>query len=287
MKTWLKGFALPTQDQEEAYLNTIRRTCYTTWYPFRVLAGRGLEELRFEAVTIFYGGNGSGKSTLLNLIADKLGLERESPGSRSEFFDRYVSMCRADKAGIPPGSRMITSDDVFNHMLDMRRLNLGINRRRQELFDDWVRDRSTPSRMTSMADYEELSRVVDSRRMTQSEFVRRRLGGNVPEHSNGESAFIYFNEKIQDNALYLLDEPENSLSPVRQLELARFLEDSARFYDCQLVLATHSLFLLAMRGARVYDLDDSPARVKDWTELENVRAYHRFFQEHSAAFGDG
>mgnify|MGYP006990124335 CR=1 FL=1 len=36
---------------------------------------------------------------------------------------------------------------------------------------------------------------------------------NVREHSNGESAFLYFTDKIKENGLYLLDEPENSLSP--------------------------------------------------------------------------
>ena len=37
------------------------------------------------------------------------------------------------------------------------------------------------------------------------------------EHSNGESAIKYFTEKIGEGGLYLLDEPENSLSPEKQL----------------------------------------------------------------------
>ena len=84
--------------------------------------------------------------------------------------------------------------------------------------------------------------------------------------------------------LYLLDEPENSLSPARQLELARFLHDSARFYNCQFVIATHSPFLLAMPGARIYDLDSEPIATKRWTELENVRATWEFFQSHKDEF---
>ena len=84
--------------------------------------------------------------------------------------------------------------------------------------------------------------------------------------------------------LYLLDEPENSLSPERQLELARFLHDSARFYNCQFVIATHSPFLLAMPGARIYDLDAEPVTTRKWTELENVRATWEFFQQHRNEF---
>ena len=107
---------------------------------------------------------------------------------------------------------------------------------------------------------------------------------NVREHSNGESAFIYFSEKIKENGLYLLDEPENSLSPERQQELLRFLQDSARFFGCQFIIATHSPFLLSMNGAKIYDMDEEPVDVKRWTELENVRAYYDFFKKHEHEF---
>ena len=84
--------------------------------------------------------------------------------------------------------------------------------------------------------------------------------------------------------LYLLDEPENSLSAKLQEELAKFIEDSARFYGCQFIISTHSPFLLALKGARIYDLDAVPARVRRWTELENVRVYRDFFEKHRDAF---
>ena len=82
----------------------------------------------------------------------------------------------------------------------------------------------------------------------------------------------------------MLDEPENSLSPVKQQELTKFIEDSARFFKCQLIIATHSPFLLAMKGAKIYDLDEDPVDIKRWTELENVRAYYRLFKAHERAF---
>ena len=70
----------------------------------------------------------------------------------------------------------------------------------------------------------------------------------------------------------------------RQLELAQFLHDSARFYNCQFIIATHSPFLLAMPGARVYDLDAEPVTTRKWTELENVKATWEFFQRHRNEF---
>ena len=124
-----------------------------------------------------------------------------------------------------------------------------------------------------------------ARSHTQSKYIRKNLVDNVREHSNGESAFLYFSEKIQENGLYLLDEPENSLSPQKQQELLKFLEDSARFFGCQFIMATHSPFLLSMRGAKIYDMDEETVDVKRWTELENVREYYRFFKKHEDEFG--
>lgn len=123
-----------------------------------------------------------------------------------------------------------------------------------------------------------------ARSHTQSKYIRKNLVDNVREHSNGESAFLYFSEKIQENGLYLLDEPENSLSPQKQQELLKFLEDSARFFGCQFIMATHSPFLLSMKGAKIYDMDEEPVDVKQWTELENVREYYRFFKKYEDEF---
>ncbi len=46
---------------------------------------------------------------------------------------------------------------------------------------------------------------------------------NVEMRSNGESAMRYFVDHITENAVYLLDEPENSLSVAMQQELCRFI----------------------------------------------------------------
>ena len=138
--------------------------------------------------------------------------------------------------------------------------------------------------MKSLDDYEQLKKVNAVRSKTQSKYIRENLMGNVREHSNGERAFIYFTEKIKDNGLYLLDEPENSLSVERQQELCKFIGDSARFFGCQFVIATHSPFLLSMPGAKIYDMDEEPVDVKRWTELKNVRAYYDFFKKYEREF---
>ena len=282
---YLSHFEFPHIEREYTFLMGLKRTCYDTVYPFKILSRHQLQMLDFEPITILYGGNGSGKSTALNVIAEKLGLTRDTLYNRSNFFEDYTKMCSYElEQRIPRHSRIITSDDVFDFMLNLRSLNEGIDRRREDLFDEYLEVKYSHFQMKSLDDYEQLKKVNSARSKTQSKFVRANLMDNVREHSNGESAFLYFSEKIKENGLYLLDEPENSLSPERQQELLKFLEDSARFFGCQFIIATHSPFLLSMRGAKIYDLDEDVVDVKRWTELKNVRAYYEFFKKHEREF---
>ena len=282
---YLSRFEFPSEDREWAFFMSVKRTCYDSFYPFHVLAPKGVKEMTFEPVTILYGGNGSGKTTALNVIGETLALRRDTRYNRSNFFEDYTTLCHAElRRPVPESSRVITSDDVFDYMLNIRAMNEGVDERREELFRQYLDDKYSDFKYRTMEDYERLKQVNLSRRKTQSQYVRTRLMDNLREQSNGESAYYYFTSKIEENGLYLLDEPENSLSPSRQQQLAQFLEESARFFSCQFVIATHSPFLLALRGAKIYDLDALPVRPRRWTDLEAVRAYYDFFQNHCEAF---
>ena len=268
---YLSSVTLPTRDEEAGYLLSyppaLEMSCYTrSAYPFNVFPDKGVRTLTLAPITVLYGGNGSGKSTLLNIIAEKLSITRQSPFNRSPAFAVYVEMVDARLAPrtreIPKESRIITSDDVFEYLLDVRALNEEADRRREALFREYYEEREnrTMEPLRSMEDYDEFHRRLEIRRTTKSKFVGRRVPKDMVGRSNGESAFVYFTRHIKENALYLLDEPENSLSASLQGELARFLSDSVRFFGCQLILSTHSPFLLSMAGARVYDLDARPVR---------------------------
>lgn len=282
---YLSDFYFPDRETEYTFLMNQRRTCYDSYYPFKVLSRGGLGAVSFEPITIFYGGNGSGKTTVLNVIGETLRLERDSLYNRSSFFEDYIKLCdyRIARA-VPEDSRVITSDDVFDFMLNIRNINEGIDLRREELLKDYMDSKYSDFKFKTLDDYEKLKKVNLSRRTTQSQYVRKNVMDNVREHSNGESAFRYFVEKIEKQGLYLLDEPENSLSPERQKELIGYIKDSARFFNSQFIIATHSPFLLSMRGARIYDMDESPVRAKKWTELKNVRMYYDFFKAHEKEF---
>lgn len=282
---YLETFQFPEKDEEFDFFMSVKRTCYDSYYPFGVLSEKQFRQIDFEPVTILYGGNGCGKSTALNVIADKLGAERDSVYNRSSFFEEYLARCSGRKSLEKPEEiRIITSDDVFDYMLDIRNFNEGIDRKREDIFQEYLDAKYSKFQLKSLDDYDKLKKVNLARSKTQSQFVRKNLHDNVRERSNGESAFYYFTDKIRDNGLYLLDEPENSLSVERQMELKEFLENSARFFGCQFIISTHSPFLLSMSGAKIYDLDETPVDVKRWTELENVRAYYRFFKKNGHLF---
>lgn len=282
---YLSYFEFPDIDQEWKFFMSVQRKCYDSFYPFQVLSKHALTGITFEPITILYGGNGSGKSTALNVMAEKLRLERDTLYNRSSFFGDYVDLCSYDvEEDIPRHSRIITSDDVFDYMLNLRSINEGIDAKREDLFQEYLESKYANYKMNSLADYENVKRMNLARRRTQSKYVRENLADNIREHSNGESAYQYFSEKITEDGLYLLDEPENSLSPARQQELVQFLEDSARFFGCQFIIATHSPFLLSMKGAKIYDLDANPVQERRWTELPNVRAYYDFFKKHENEF---
>ena len=289
---YIRSFQLPSVSEETNFLSRdgeTKRTCYTSRYPFGIFLSREVPRLQFEPITILCGGNGSGKTTILNLIGEKLGLHRGAVFNRSAFFGRYLDLCQAETApafdrAVKEASRVITSDDVFDYLLDLRSLNEGIDRRRKELLAEYAEARYASFQMRSLADVDRLRQVADAQRKTGSRYVRDRVMNDVPGQSNGESAFLFFTRQIGEGGLYLLDEPENSLSPRLQLELRQFLEDSARFYRCQFVIATHSPFLLSLRGAKIYDLDGDKVEVRPWTQLPHVRAYYEFFQEHQTEF---
>ena len=282
---YLSAFYFPGEEAESDFMFGLKTTYDQSVYPYGILPKAGLDEIIFRPVTILYGGNGSGKSTALNVIAEKLRLERNSAYNRSRFFQDYVDRCRAtQEEAIPKGSRIITSDDVFDMMLDIRSINEGIDRKRDELAEDYYKLKHEKFQLSSLEDLDHLHRINQARSKTMSRFIENGSGKSLRERSNGESALMHFQSKIEMDTLCLLDEPENSLSPENQLVLADFLADSVRYCGNQLVISTHSPFLLALPGAKIIDLDHHSRIAESWTQLKNPRVYFDFFKQHEHEF---
>ena len=293
---FLEKFILPTAQQEEnvihgAYNNPFIENAY----PFGVFAEKQLTELDFTNITIIYGGNGSGKSTLLNLISQTLHLKRDAPFNNSELFDLYVKQCKyrmsfndfGEVQNLPDGSSYICSDDVFEYMLSVRDNNEFVENKKHEVSQDWLEKRYGESiRFNSMEDYEDVKTQLLARRKSVSlkKYLNKAVENKIKLKSNGETALKFFKTKLKDDTLYCLDEPENSLSPKLQMELAQDIQNLAKYCGCQFIIATHSPFLLAINNAKIYDLDSNPVEIKKWWELENCRIYFEFFEQNKRYF---
>lgn len=282
---YLKRFDLLNENQEHGLFDRERRRIFNTYYPVGIFSQKEFQEITFDRITIFYGGNGSGKTTLLNIISEKLESIRKSKIDKGSFFELYVESCKYEMTYEEPMEiKTITSDDVFDYLLDIRSINANINRRKERLSREYL-DTKFNSSSNSFDNYEQIKDAYDSKTKSMSRYVRDRLGNNnIVEQSNGESALMFWEREIKEDSIYILDEPENSLSAENQIKLKKFIEDSARFYNCQFIISTHSPFLLNLLEAKIYDLDSIPVETKKWTELENIKIYHEFFKEHESEF---
>lgn len=305
MKTYLEKFILPTQEGEETSLsrdfNNYKLLEISTQYPYGIFGWKEFSQIDFAPITIFYGGNGSGKSTLLNVITEVLKIRRIAPRNDSEIFGEYCNLC-GFKTGwdedydiplnVPSGSALLTSDDVFEYMFASRMHNSELDEEYKKAYEYYIsvgRSRNSCSSVEEcfgIEDYEEQRKIVLALKRSHSarSFAEKVIGKKVRPNSNGETAIEFFNKKIEDGKLYLLDEPENSLSPKLQLDLIKILEESVRYCDCQLIIATHSPLILSIDGAKIYDLDITPVEVKKWYELENVKIYFEHFYKNRGLF---
>lgn len=280
----LSRFRFPGEDDEWGFYCGNETPLYSSYYPFGVLRKYNGLELNFAPLTIIYGGNGSGKTTILNVIAEKTGAQRTASYNRSVFYENYLELCEYKvESTLPEERRIITSDEIFDYMLDLRAMNEGINNKRDELVKKYIKAKFIGGNVNFLGEDDPISLNYSVRGLNKSEFVNKYLGNNIREHSNGETAIKYFYDNLQENGLYLLDEPENSLSPKRQLELAEVIYEHVNHLGCQMIISTHSPFMLAIKGAMIYDLDNN-VKVSKWTELAGVRAYYDFFMEHEWEF---
>ncbi len=258
-------------------------------YPERVLAPLQIDMLHLRDITILYGSNGSGKSTILNLIAWGLGCKGILP-HLSEIYDTksdslkspFLSVAEkikigweSDEMGKPLFSvvtpKIITSNDVFSYISKKEQKNQRMAKRLQsenEYVDGWHWENNEQNEL--------LKRKLKELRFASSvELEREKL------NSNGEESYIFYDNEIENDGIYLLDEPESSLSPILQKKLSSLIFNSSKYCSCQFIISTHSPFFLSLQGAKIINLDNCPATdFEMWYELENMKLYFELFNKH-------
>ena len=123
-----------------------------------------------------FDSNGFKEAVSYTHLAEKLKLHRDTRYNRTNFFEDYTDMCSCElEQPLTDDSRIITSDDVFDFILNLRNINDGIDRKREELFEDYLETKYSSFRMNSLEDYEQLKKVNMTRSKTQSRYVRKQL----------------------------------------------------------------------------------------------------------------
>ena len=79
-------------------------------------------------------------------------------------------------------------------------------------------------------------------------------GGNLLQKSHGEGFLAFFVNRLNRGGIYLLDEPEAALSPMRQLELLKILQEIESRQNAQVIMVTHSSILMGYPEADLYSL---------------------------------
>lgn len=249
-------------------------------YPHNVFRSKNEKCFVFDKITIFYGNNACGKSSLLNIIANKLNLavkEQVIVNNGRPYFQDFVDECTYGlgeneigevRQGIPRNSRYIKSEDIMYEIKKVQQDSI--------LREGYIYEHAKKG--YSKADLEKLKHSYKM----EEQIGRIKFGQE--KYSNGETSLQIFSDWLQADALYILDEPEVSLSPQNQVLLAEKINYGARFLNNQYIIATHSPFMLGTLAAKIYNLDLKDFDVCSWSELENVRYFYEFFKRHQGEF---
>lgn len=224
-------------------------------YPFSIPAIRNLHELEFHPkVTYFVGDNGTGKSTLLEAIAVVAGFNPEGGSTNMSFATRE------------------SHSDLHDHI----RLKRGIARRTDGYF---LRAESFFNVATQI---ELIDTDIDNIENNSGPPVQQSYGGrSLHEQSHGESFMTLLTQRFHGNGLYLLDEPEAALSPLRQMSVLSVMHDLIQRRS-QFVIVTHSPILMAYPDSTIYLFSDDATTPIEYTETEHYSVTRDFLNRREA-----
>ena len=244
-------------------------------FPFNLPLIRSLDTLEFSApVTFFVGENGSGKSTLLEAIACAVG--SVTVGSESVTTDKTLADVRRLAARLRAAWTKRTHKGFFLRAEDFFGYARKLSQTRAELEEDLRQaDRETQGRSIAAAQYARMPYAHELYDLNQ------RYGSGLDAHSHGESFLALFQSRFVPEGLYLLDEPEAPLSPIRQMAMISILRDMIE-QKSQFIIATHSPILMAFPGAVIYDFDRLPLQTVRYQDLEHVRLTRDFLDNPGA-----
>ncbi|RST57586.1 ATP-binding cassette domain-containing protein [Siminovitchia terrae] len=215
-------------------------------YPFCLPAIESLTELPLHPqVTYIVGENGMGKSTLIEAIAISAGFNPEGGSFNFNF----------------------STHDSHSELEQYLRLIKGVLKPKDGFF---LRAESFYNVATNI---EELDNEPGGPRVIDQ------FGGvSLHEQSHGESFFAAFTNRFKGKGLYIMDEPEAALSPLRQLSMLSRINELVS-QSSQFIIATHSPIIMAYPDALLYEFTREGIKKTTLENTEHFRLMKQFFDD--------
>ncbi len=188
-------------------------------------------------ITVFVGENGTGKSTLLEAIAVAYGFNAEG-GTKNFNF-----------------STNRTHSELYEH--------LTVSRRAYAEDGFFLRAESLYNFATNIDE-------MDAQPSFGAPLIYSYGGVSLHEQSHGESFLAIVQNRFCGNGLYILDEPEAALSPMRTMTLIAEIDRLVKA-NSQFIIATHSPMLMTLPGAQVLEFSEKGIRPVHYSETEHFR----------------
>lgn len=102
-------------------------------------------------------------------------------------------------------------------------------------------------------------------------------GTSLHRQSHGESFLALVQNRFQGNGLYILDEPEAALSPMRLLTLIAEIDVLVK-NNSQFIIATHSPILMAYPGAEILEFSENGVQTVSYKETEHFQITKNFLE---------
>lgn len=230
------------------YLSSIRMNIDREHpYPYNVPAIKFARNIELsDNITFIIGENGSGKSTLLEAIAYRLQLPHmDGRGYDKKCFDaarKLLPFLELEWNMERSVGFFFRAEDFGDYLNSVHRADVDLHNQ-MGLGDNDIPDHIV-RQMKDSANY-------------QLHKVRRDYGQELDSFSHGEAYMHIIKEMVNQRGIYLLDEPEASLSPSKQLAFLYFIREHLQNFTSQFIIATHSPILMAYPNAFIYEVSDS------------------------------
>jgi len=238
-------------------------------FPFNIPAVKFAKDISIEnGITIFVGDNGCGKSTLLESIALHCNLPliggfiSNNPGfEAARLLQPFVELKwqRQTKNGF-----FFRAEDFSDFIDGVEKEKMKIN---LDLYD-----------LKGQVDDDIINRMAEGMNHSLRE-MRKNYGDNMQAYSHGEAYLKILQMRIGDKGIYLLDEPEAALSPLKQLSLMSLILELLKGKNAQFILATHSPILMGLPGAALYQVTDDGMEQVDFKETDHYRITKTFLDD--------